>query len=105
MTPTPMPALPKSTVDYLAELIAQQSTDRLLAIVMLLGLVFLILALIVALRVFPLLRDGNRARMHMAEAYHANTEAMRAVKDELVILRRSFEEHYSKSFLRWITGR
>lgn len=105
MTPTPVPVLSKSTIDHLADLISHQSTDRLLAIVMLLGLVFLILALIVALRVFPLLKEGNRARFEMAKAYDTNTEAMRAVKDELVILRRSFEEHYPKSFFRWITGR
>ena len=100
-----MPALPETTVDHLAELIAQQSTDRLLAIVMLLGLVFLILALIVALRVFPLLRDGNRARMQMAEAYHANTEAMRAVKEELSGLRSFIESQTSKSFFGWLMGR
>lgn len=105
MTPTPVPALPESTVDHLAELIAHQSTDRLLAIVMLLGLVFLIFALVVVWRSFPLVREGNRARFEMARAYDANTKAMRAVKDELVILRESFEEHYPRSFFRWITGR
>lgn len=95
----------QASIDHLAEVLAQQSTDRLLIYVLGLFMVFLILALIVALRVFPLLRDGNRARMQMAEAYHANTEAMRAVKEELVILRKSFEDHYPKSFFRWITCR
>jgi len=105
MTPTPMPALPKSTVDHLAELIAQQSTDRLLAIVMLLGLVFMIAAAVVVWGAFPLVREGNRARFEMSQSYKANTQAMEAVKEELVVLRRSFEEHYPKSFFRWITGR
>lgn len=105
MTPTPIPALPRNTVESLAELIAQQSTDRLLAIVMLLFLVFLIFALIVVWRAFPLVREGNRARFEMAKAYESNTEAMKSVKDELGLLRKSFEEHYPKSFYRWIMGR
>lgn len=100
-----MPALPRNTVENLAELIAQQSTDRLLAIVMLLGLVFMIFALIVVWRAFPLVREGNRARFEMAKAYESNTEAMKSVKEELGLLRKSFEEHYPKSFYRWIMGR
>lgn len=105
MTPTPIPAIPHNTVENLAELIAQQSTDRLLAIVMLLGLVFMIFALIVVWRAFPLVREGNRARFEMAKAYESNTEAMKSVKEELGLLRKSFEEHYPKSFYRWIMGR
>lgn len=105
MTPTPIPAIPHNTVESLAELIAQQSTDRLLAIVMLLGLVFMIFALIVVWRAFPLVREGNRARFEMAKAYESNTEAMKSVKEELGLLRKSFEEHYPKSFYRWIMGR
>jgi hypothetical protein len=41
----------------------------------------------------------------MAKAYESNTEAMKSVKEELGLLRKSFEEHYPKSFYRWIMGR
>ena len=105
MTPTPIPAIPRSTIDHIADLISQQTTDRLLAIVMLLGLIFMIMVGIMLWRALPMLKEGTRARFEMAKALEANTEAMRSVKDELVILRRSFEDHYPKNFFRWITGR
>mgnify|MGYP007100093322 CR=1 FL=1 len=105
MTPTPIPALPRNTVENLAELIAQQSTDRLLAIVMLLFLVFLIFSLIVVWRAFPLVREGNRARFEMAKAYESNTEAMKSVKEELSGLRSFIESQTSKSFFGWLMGR
>ena len=105
MTPTPIPAIPHNTVESLAELIAQQSTDRLLAIVMLLGLIFMIFALLVVWRAFPLVREGNRARFEMARAYESNTEAMRSVKEELSGLRNFIESQTSKSFFGWLIGR
>lgn len=105
MTPTPIPAIPHNTVESLAELIAQQSTDRLLAIVMLLGLVFMIFALIVVWRAFPLVREGNRARFEMAKAYESNTEAMKSVKEELLGLRSFIESQTSKSLWHWVFGK
>ena len=91
VTPTPIPALPRSTIDHIADLISQQTTDRLLAIVMLLGLIFMIMVGIMLWRALPMLKEGTRARFEMAKALEANTQAMQAVKTELSELRRFIE--------------
>jgi len=105
MTPTPIPALPRTTIDHIADLISQQTTDRLLVIVMLLGLIFLIAGLFVTWRAMPILKEGSRARLEMARAFDSNTEAMRAVQSELSSLRKFIEGQPPRTLWQLITGR
>jgi len=107
MTPTPIPAIPRSTIDHIADLISQQTTDRLLAIVMLLGLIFLIMVGIMLWRALPMLKEGTRARFEMAKAFEANTQAMQAVKTELSELRRFIETQppYPRPLWQRLIGR
>lgn len=105
MTPTPVPAIPRSTIDHIADLISQQTTDRLLAIVMLLGLIFLIMVGVMLWRALPMLKEGTRARFEMARAFDSNTEAMLAVQSELSSLRKFIEAQPPRTLWQLITGR
>jgi uncharacterized membrane protein required for colicin V production len=97
--------MPSSTIDHIITEVTTQTTDRLLIYVLGLFLIFLIISLVMLWRAFPLIREGNKARFEQARAYDKNTEIITAMKDELGLLRKSFEEHYPKSFYRWIMGR
>lgn len=92
----------QNTIDHIAELISQQTTDRLLALALLLFFILIIIALLTVWRLLPVLREGSRARFEMAKAFDSNTTAMNAVKEELSVLRKEIRS--SRSFVGWLTG-
>ena len=102
-----MDNLTTSTLDHLADVIAQATTEKLIVVALILFLSLLLATILLFWRVLPILRSGNQERANLSQALekqhlaltHQN-ELIIELRKDMTLLHRLVTER--KGWLRWL---
>jgi Tfp pilus assembly protein PilN len=96
-----------STLDHLADVIAQATTEKLIAVALILFVVLLIAAILLAWRLIPVLRSGNQERANISAALDKQQETLtqqnaliEALHREMLTLHRIITER--RGWFTWL---
>lgn len=96
-----------TTIDHLADVIAQATTEKLVAVALILFVVLLITAVLLAWRLIPVMRSANQERANISAALDKQHEALtqqnqliEALHKEILNLHKLVTER--KGWLTWL---
>lgn len=96
-----------NTLDHLADVIAQATTEKLIVVALILFLSLLLATILLFWRIIPIMRSGNRERANLSQALEKQHEALTHQNELIVELRKDMNLLHRlvterKGWFRWL---